>query len=346
MRMANKLFEFENMRGIAILAVVIIHVTAGATISYTSGSISYFSYNIVNSFLQFAVPLFLFISSVVLSWKLSQEEKTPLSLFYRKRMRGVVFPYLLWSFLYIVLKLVLYRDSSMLSWSFLGKELLNGTAFYHLYFLLIIMQLYLLLPFFKILLQKMKFIYVFVLTVILQAGFYYLNKIWIYQLYPHPANLLGSYLSVFIIGSWLGLNYQRVKTVLWPYKRYFWMLHLALAALFITINIRLRMGAPVGLTIFYGSYHFFVLAASVSIWLYSLQKQRTFWQSFGKHSFAIYLIHPFFLAVWQYLWQAAGYVTSSHFFYLFGFLFTISLSYVASLILTKWSLLRRIFLAR
>jgi len=334
------------MRGMAILAVVIIHVTAGATITYSPGSISYLSYNIVNSFLQFAVPLFLFISSVVLGWKVSQEEKTPLSLFYRKRMRGVVFPYLLWSFLYFALKLVLYRDNSMLSWSFLGNELLNGTAFYHLYFLLIMIQLYLFLPLLKSLLQKINFSQVLILTVVLQSGFYYLNKIWIYQLYPHPANLLGSYLSVFFIGSWLGLNYQRAKTALWSYKRYFWALHLVLAALFITINIRLRMGAPVGLALYYGSYHLFVLASCVSIWLCSLQKQRIFWQYIGEHSFAIYLIHPFFLAVWQYLWQAAGYTTSNHFFYLIGFLFTISLSYVASLILTKWRLLRRIFLAR
>jgi surface polysaccharide O-acyltransferase-like enzyme len=344
--MANKLFEFENMRGIAILAVVIIHVTAGATITYTPGSISYFSYNIVNSFLQFAVPLFLFISSVVLSWKLSQEEKTPLLSFYRKRLRGVVFPYLLWSFLYIALKLVLYRDSSMLSWNFLGKELLNGTAFYHLYFLLIMIQLYLFLPILKSFLQKMNFSHVLILTVILQGGFYYLNKIWIYQLYPHPANLLGSYLSVFIIGSWLGLNYQRVKTILWSYKRYFWALHLVLAALFITINIRLRMGAPVGLTIYYGSYHLFVLAACVSIWLGSLQKQSVFGECFGEHSFAIYLIHPFFLAVWQYLWQAVGNAASNHFFYLLGFLFTLILSFAVSYVLAKWRILGRLFLAR
>ena len=82
MRMANKLFEFENMRGIAILAVVIIHVTAGATITYTSGSISYFSYNIVNSFLQFAVPLFLFISSVVFKLEIKSKKKKPPCLYF------------------------------------------------------------------------------------------------------------------------------------------------------------------------------------------------------------------------------------------------------------------------
>jgi len=344
--MANKLSEFENMRGIAILSVVIIHVTAGATIAYTPESISYYFYNIVNSFLQFAVPLFLFISSVILCWKVSQEDKTPLLLFYRKRLRGVVFPYLLWSFLYIALKLVLYRDRSMLSWSFLGKELLNGTAFYHLYFLLIIMQLYLFLPFIKMLLQKMKFTHVCILTVILQVGFYYLNKNWIYQIYPYPANLLGSYFSVSIIGSWIGLNYEKVKIVLLQGKGYFWILHLLFVTLFIFINIKLRMGASVGLIAYYGIYHLFVLAASVSILLFTLLRQRQFLESFGEHSFSIYLVHPFFLAFWQYLWQAVGFVTNGHLFYLCGFIFTIILSYVVSFVFAKWRILGRIFLTR
>lgn len=343
--MNKRLLEFENMRGIAILAVVIIHVTAEATITYTPGSISYLFYNIINSFLQFAVPLFLFISSVVLSWKMSDTEE-PLTKFYRKRMRGVLFPYLLWSFLYIILKVVLSRDFTMLSWSFIVKELLNGTAYYHLYFLLIIAQLYLFLPLYKLFVQKLNFSQVLILTAILQIGFYYLNKRWIYQLYPHPANLLGSYLSVTLLGCWLGLNYQQVKNVLLKYGSYLWVVHLVLAGCFIMINIKLRMGVSLGLATYYSIYQLFVVAAAVSIWALSLQKQIPFFESCGDHSFTIYLVHPFFLSVWHYLWQTAGLVASSHIFYLIGFLFTIVLSYATGLILTKWRILRLIFLAR
>ena len=341
----ERLREFEKMRGIAILAVVIIHVTAGATIAFSPEGYSYFLYNIVNSLLQFAVPVFLFISSVVLAWKLSNEEIS-LSKFYGKRMQGVLIPYLLWSFLYIAFKYLTSGGRMNLSGSFIVQELLNGTAYYHLYFLLIIVQLYFFLPLILPMLGRMKFSQVFILTFLLQVLFYYLNRNWFYQFYPYPANLLGSYLSVFMIGCWFGLNYQKGKAFLQKYQGYFWMLHLVLTTIFVIINIRLRMGLNVGLVTYYGSYHFFVLASAVSIWLFSLQGQSFILQKIGDYSFSIYLVHPFFLAIWHYLWLALGVGSTSHFFYLVGFLFTLVFSYAASYVFAKWRILGRIFLGR
>jgi len=332
------------MRGLAILAVIIIHVTAEATIAYPSDTTRFISYNIINSLAQFAVPVFLFISSVVLTWKQTKEE-VPLSKFYTKRLKTVIVPYLVWSTFYFILKTVCFRGSTALSLNFIGRELVNGTAYYHLYFLLIVIQLYLFIPLVCTFIKKMKSLHMIVLTLFLQVLFYILNKAWIYEIYPHPANLLGSYLSVFVVGCWIGANYQKVKAVFLKYKVHLWSLSLLVVICYVIINIKLRMNEPVGLIVYYGAYHLFALFSSLSIWLFFVENQSSFFNIFGAQSFPMYLIHPLFLGIWNTLWHAIGFSTND-FLYLTGLLFTVVFSYVASCIFTKWKLLSKIFLAR
>jgi surface polysaccharide O-acyltransferase-like enzyme len=340
----KKLEEFDITRGIAIFAVVVIHATAEATIAYPVGTLKYLLYNIINSLVQFAVPLFLFVSSVVLSWKMTKEEVI-LTTFYRKRFKTAVLPYLIWSFLYIALKAIRYRGMTKLTWNFLGNELLNGTAFYHLYFLLIIMQLYLFLPFVCRLLKKLRLSGLVFWTVVLQVAFYIINKKWLSSIYPHPANLLGGYLSVFIPGCWVGLNYEKVKEVLQKSKYRLLIIDAVFTILFVIINISLRRGVAIGLLTYYGTYHLFALITSLSVWIISFQGQVKRFSHLGIHSFAIYLVHPFFLEVWYTLWRKAGFAANDLLF-ITAFIFTIGFSYGTSIIISKSKILGRLLLAR
>jgi peptidoglycan/LPS O-acetylase OafA/YrhL len=65
--------------------------------------------------------------------------------FWRKRFPYVVVPYLTWSLIYYGVDLIIAPYPSW-SWHTLGMDLLDGNAFYHLYFLLVSMQLYLVFP--------------------------------------------------------------------------------------------------------------------------------------------------------------------------------------------------------
>lgn len=342
----EKLRELEKMRGLAILAVVIIHVTASATVYYPLGSIKYLFYNSVNSLVQFAVPLFIFISSLVLSYRFKAgNDFSPA--FYFKRLRGVVLPYLLWSLGYAALKSWLNGNLSEFFWlAQRWEELITGSAFYHLYFFLIIIQLYLVFPLVIWLLRKLTLSQTLLLAVVMQATFYYVNKAVIYHLYPHPGNLLGSYLTVLLVGCWVGLNYEAIKEQFKKYLALLCLVNVLLGVLFVIVNIKVRGGMSLNLIAYYLVYHSFVLLTSWNMWQLMMKPflNKTFWK-LGQHSFAIYLIHPFFLAVWHYFWRNDGLINLSITLGL-GFVFVLVCSYLFGLFLRRWPGLGRILLSR
>lgn len=338
--------ELEKLRGIAILAVVLIHATAPATVHYPIGTLKYLFYNAINSVVQFSVPLFLFISSVILSYKLKNKPEPVLN-FYWKRLKGAVIPYVLWSFSYALLKSWLNGNITEFLWLIKrGTELWTGTAFYHLYFFLIIIQLYLVLPVLVKLLHRLSLMSTLTIAVLLQGVFYFLNKAVIYQWYPHPGNLLGSYIPVVILGCWLGINYRKVTEDNQGPALVSLVANLLIAALFIIVNTRVRSGQQINIWSYYTIYHSFVtLTAWNTLKFMSFKVLEDFLFSLGQHSFAIYLIHPLFLAFWERVWRYNG-LFNYDVTLLTGFLFALTGSYCFGWLLSKKPYWGKILLGR
>ena len=134
------------MRGIAVLAVIAIHVTAyfvnitiANSLKITMGTIGIFSH--------FAVPLFIFLSGFVLY--LSYKKTNSPIIFYKKRLGRIFSPYILFSTLYIVYASFSPQDLSFKAISintYLFK-LLTGSSFSHMWFMVLIFQVYLVAPF-------------------------------------------------------------------------------------------------------------------------------------------------------------------------------------------------------
>ncbi|NGQ94276.1 acyltransferase [Brevibacillus sp. SYP-B805] len=150
--MENRLREFDFIRAFAALSVIAIHVTAG----YVAANGAAYVWN---QAMRYAVPLFIILSGFLLYHV--EKGRAPLSYrtFLKKRFNKILWPYLFWTILY-----VLYRErrqwGEWLSgdyWQpFLlsGKHLLMGTGYVHLYFLLIMLQLYMLYPLLRRWLEK------------------------------------------------------------------------------------------------------------------------------------------------------------------------------------------------
>lgn len=338
----RKLLEIERLRGIAILAVVFIHATATATIAFPPSSLHFFYYNIINSLAQFAVPLFLFVSSVVLSYKL-QGEKVSIP-YYLKRIRSALVPYVLWSFAYTILKAYSNGSASFLNPLSFLKALYIGTTFYHLYFFLIILQLYICLPLTHLLIKKLSFIKVLTLVIFLQSIFYILNKHYLYALYPYPANLLASYLPVFLVGTWIGANYDAVLASVQKYWKILFSVALFFVVLFVIINIKLRLQEPLNLYLYYTIYHCFTLANATLFWVYASKYKLNFLSMLGKHSFGIFLLHPLFLIIWDRL----GKIAPVYYDIMVGgsFLFAVIVPYYLSMFLSQNPKISRFLFAR
>ncbi|HUM44864.1 MAG TPA: acyltransferase, partial [Fervidobacterium sp.] len=147
----KRLREFDVLKGLSITAVILIHVTSHGVGTFDPTSTSYFVYLILNRLSQFAVPTFIFASSVLLSYihgdgfRSMTTEK--LKTFYRKRFVRVIPPYLIWTLVYLVVKHIESNGTVAVNLGNYFNLLVRGDGYYHLYFVIVILQVYILLPF-------------------------------------------------------------------------------------------------------------------------------------------------------------------------------------------------------
>lgn len=135
------------MRGLASIAVIAIHVSMVFPLIDGVNVLS--TLNLLLSFvlLQYAVPMFVFISGSVLSIRYSGRFSA--ATFYRRRLLAVLPPYLLFTFVYMMLPAGLSSyvlAAQIPSIRTFIVDLFAGIGYYHLWFFLLLIQLYLLYP--------------------------------------------------------------------------------------------------------------------------------------------------------------------------------------------------------
>ncbi|MBW3622272.1 MAG: acyltransferase [Armatimonadetes bacterium] len=138
---------FDSYKGIAILAVILHHVSSIGIRQTEPGTTSHLAVVGLNRFLLFCVPAFIFLTVFLLTRSLIRRPAPPVK-FWRNRFPRILIPYLFWSLFYIGYHawdrpgtLEEYQDPQRwVNWLLLGK------SYYHLYFLVIILQVYLVLP--------------------------------------------------------------------------------------------------------------------------------------------------------------------------------------------------------
>ncbi len=139
--------EIEYLRGFAILAVIVVHVSVFFTEAARFDALAAVNLALYIS-MHFAVPLFLFISGFVLALRYSGHYS--LRRFYRKRFLTIGPPYFLYTAVYVLLPalgaLYLTGVLQLPSPGEAAAAFLTGMAHYHLWFFVLIAQFYLLFP--------------------------------------------------------------------------------------------------------------------------------------------------------------------------------------------------------
>ena len=133
-----RLIELDYIRSLAMLAVIVIHVSSAFV--YSDSTYSLFGMNLafmLNQITRFTVPLFVLLSGMALS--LGQSDGSYIS-FVKKRIFKLAGFYLFWNAVYYILNA---PEISLISFF---KSILYGDSAPHLYFIVIIIQLYFLFP--------------------------------------------------------------------------------------------------------------------------------------------------------------------------------------------------------
>lgn len=350
----QSLGEIEITRGIAILAVLLIHITGLPLRVLEPGSASFLFYTLINRGMQFAVPLFLMISALVLAYGTGLGEKINWSKVYRKRWQRVVVPFLVWTTLYLALRFFIIRDIPYIS---LKQGLLwygFGKGFFHLYFLSVVIQFYLLFPVIHKFWRTFKpnFITAILLFGSVQVVFYWLNKLYIYQHFSYTGSLIFSYSSPIGIGLWMGYNNGHWAAWWKKYRAFF--IAVAVAAGVFYINRYLASLDGVRISTFYFQMAWALYVSTLGICMIFLArhlaaKEGTIgsflpgvFSKAGQYSYGSYLVHPFFLLVWQKIYipkESPGLDLSVW----GGFLVILGLSCVTTYLLERTFLARLLF---
>ncbi len=302
-------------KGLAILAVVLLHSLSLFPDSIYTSSDFKFVFILINQATRFSVPLFLALSGFGLTRKYLHTNISIIT-FMKKRIKKLLPLYLFWS----VILFIIFSISN--TW-FLGNNnlwqgILMGNIDYHLYFVPLIFQFYLLFSFFPTELSKRKIFSLLLITGVLQILLFFGMKILPQytkgSLVEFTMNdqiqyrILINWSFYFILGIFLArinLNKIRSHRLYGPS-----LLTILMASLAWTVYEAQQLINSTNNIVFATSFtrpavFFYATTLILSIIIYGPVMLQTFkldlpiLQKIGKNSFIIYLSHTLVLRIVQ-----------------------------------------------
>ena len=349
------LASIKYIRGVSMLGVVAIHVGSQYLTNPTPNIHLTAILEIVS---RFSVPIFFFISAFGLFYKIDLSAPFSYGNFLRRRFNAVLLPYLFWSAFYIIHD-NFYYGSGIPSPTYAAEILFFGLAKYQLYFLVILIWFYLLMPLWIKILRGItieKFIAIFIAQIFFNWFSSYSTELSYYTLSLPDDSLTKKflmwrlnylvlhYIFIFLLGGFFGIHsekfFQWLKarkkiitesffvtlTILLAY--YYWLLGVKGVSILAAINTAHQL-SPAG----------FLYTIAASIFLFMLFQCYRFGRltqalldSLGENSYLVYLIHPLVITYLVAWYADTGKLMTAPNTIIF-FMLTVSISLIISSIL-------------
>lgn len=303
------LYQLDIVRILTFACVIAVH-----TISHTAESTNVPLIGLL-ILVHFTRNVFFALTGFVLVYSYLHHP-VPLTKFWPKRFLLVGVPYVVWSAIYVFLTWTQAAPSSAFSMipDFL-HALITGTAYYHMYFVLVTMQIYLLFPLLMMLLRATRGHHLIVLVVSggIQMLISAMNMYAVGSLHwLHLFSNVGSYQGFIVLGAVAAVHADAVLGWVRAHPRIIWITTAVTAA--VTIGVYLFESAN-GWSLFGAANPvqpvIMVWSVAVGVWFLSLG---TMWADrrvpgsrvargvafASDRSFGIFLAHP--LVLWFLLW--------------------------------------------
>lgn len=294
--MQNKYFsEIPFVRAIACLLVVLVHVTA-----YTYNRELGFSYDTtlyLNQLARFGTPIFAVISAFLLFGGVKRKGFR-LKDFLLSRTSKVILPFIFWTFIYLSIK---WYHGSIIHFNLEGfiDYFMLGKGYYHLYFMVTVIQFYLVFPWIQMIRSKYKILVLFFIS--LPVNYYWLVttdlvfNTEIIQILASSRSFLLNWISYFMFGATLAYFYHEIVTFTKKYKWLFVCLFVAtIVGVFSEIRPdKLFSSSRPNNILYVPILILFLISIYDHIKKYRLLSKIT--NVVGTFSMGIYLVHPLVL---------------------------------------------------
>ena len=300
------LASIEYIRGVAMLGVVAIHAGSQYLLLNPTPNVHLVAlFEIVS---RFSVPIFFFVSAFGLFYRMDLNAPFDYGKFLRRRFKAVLVPYLLWSTFYIVHDNWYHGWQLFPDFDYAAEIYAFGLAKYHLYFMVILIWFYLLMPAMIFFVKRMTPARLLLLLAA-QVAFDY----WSSYCAGASENLFMKwrlnwlvlhYVFVFVFGGVLAVNSQRFFAWCAAHKKrvgatflvaltaltgwYYWLIYVRGFSAEAAVNTAHQLSPP-GI--------FYTIAASLFLFtLFQFGRLpaplKTFLSVLGKNSSFVYLAHP------------------------------------------------------
>ncbi|MCH4166678.1 MAG: acyltransferase [Megasphaera sp.] len=310
--------SINYMRGLCMLGVIAIHV---GSVALTSPAPNLGLVAVLEILSRFSVPAFFFLSAFGMFY--SQPLAAPFVYkdYLKRRLRTVLVPYIAWSLFYMVYTSILSHNFNIFQPYTFFKTIWYGLAMYHIYFLVILLWFYFLMPLWRPLLRfmdKNPWLWFSILFVGNMIFNFYSSYIWTVQsanpliqdAFNYRLNyVVLHYLFIFMFGALTAEHFQAITN---------WLSHHG-----ILINVFQGLTTASMLAGYYGIMHYMQydalsavftihqlspmgMAYTLSTMLFLLY----WWECrsvpacihrlftmLGNYSYPIYLVHPVFLSI-------------------------------------------------
>ena len=328
--MKKRLYELSMMNILFCLMVIFIHVTSEPVGALDKSSWQYLTVMIPWSRVAFVVQGFIFLSGFKFSLK--SPDNFNYAKFYLKRLRDIVLPYVLWVTVYYIY--FVNHDYFAFSAVELTKYILIGDLVSHFYFIIIIVQFYLLAPLWHFIFKKLNVKYIIGVSLIISIamGMYLpeiLSKLNVCEGFAYNDRVFTTYVIYWVMGCAAGRNIEKFKKFLSDNK----IVLISSFALFFVFdfviqykNILMSLSTSVHLMycVFAILFVYYIFSRSNTA---QRSSERRFIKDFDRSTFLIYLCHCLFIfIVNDNMYQKGITAIGTRYFIRIIFVYTVSVS--------------------
>ncbi len=297
----NRKTEISVLNVLLCLMVIFIHVTSYPITSLSADSLAVKMLYPLQKLCGVAVYGFIFLSGLKL---FLGGRKVSLKKYYFSRLKRVYLPYVVFTVVYYLYEV--QRGYFTFNPNELAVFLLNGNVECHLYFVVIIMQFYILLPLWRYLINNKHSAVILLASAVLNILFVYKLPLFLEMVgikgFSYNDRVFTSYLFFWVLGCFCGKNYERFKNILTKNLSVYLLLFSAAFVMDTFLSFKAFTGQS-----FYavGEAVHLLYCFSAILFLYSAVlifkdcrlANNKFMKSVDAASFEIYLVHILFVHI-------------------------------------------------
>lgn len=297
---SDRKIYLDYLRVFAIFAMIILHVSSQNWACINVNNFAWRVFNFFDGIVRWCVPVF-----VMISGNLFLNNEILIKKLYFKYILRLVIAFLFWSCFYALV------DIKEKNFIFVCAEIISGH--YHMWFILMIIGLYICVPFIKLVADDknisryyllVSFLFAFflpqVVTIVNDFGGNFMirlmSKINSDICFMYMNNVVAGFVPYFVLGNYLDKVELNKKSRMIIYIS-------GILGFFLTIYLSLIVSVKneSALENYYGPWRVNVLLESVAVYIwfkykkYNIKKSNEFVVKLSKYSFGAYLIHAFIL---------------------------------------------------